>query len=110
MNWRKSNAELAAYLERGAPFLYLSEWTQRLDRCINHLQAVEDYDLGMPEEVSFTTASLRSSAHWLLAVADRLDAAAARRARIAALRNVEGRTPEEARAFLAKADELERGS
>lgn len=107
MNWRKSNAELAQWLEH-APFLYLSEWTQRLDRCISFLQAAEDHDLGTPDELKLSTDSMRSSAEWLLKVADRLDATAAQRARIVALRNVDGRTPEEAAAFLAKADELER--
>lgn len=106
MNWRKSNAELSALLER-APFLYLTEWRERLDRCVAHLQPAEDYDLGQPDEVRLTTDSLRLTAEWLLAVADRLDGAAVKRARIAALRDTTGRTPEEALAYQTKADELE---
>lgn len=108
MNWRKSNAELAALLDRGFPFLFLREWTERLDRCIGMLQAAEAYDLGEPDEVALTTDSLRESARWLLVVADRLDDRARRRGRIAALRDTRGRTPEEAALYRAKADELAR--
>lgn len=107
MNWRRSTAEIARWLEH-APFLYLSEWTERLDRCISQIHAAETRDLGSPDQVKLTTDALRSSAQWLLKVAEELDAAAARRARIAALRDTKGRDPVEAELFRAKADALQR--
>jgi hypothetical protein len=38
VNWRTSNADLAKLYER-APWLYMIEWRERLDRCVNHLSA-----------------------------------------------------------------------
>jgi len=106
MNWRTSTAELARLYER-SPWLYMIEWRERLDRCINHLSAAAIDGKLDPGEAFLEAEQLRRSAEFLHSTADRLEAEARRREKIAALRNVDGRTPEEAATFMAKADELE---
>lgn len=107
MNWRTSSADLAKLYER-APWLYMIEWRERLDRCVSHLQAGAQERRLEPDEARIEARSIRMTAAWLTAVAEQLEDGARRTERIDALRNVEGRTPEEAVMFRAKADELER--
>jgi hypothetical protein len=106
MNWRKSSKELAALFERN-PWLYMMEWRERLDRCVEHLHAGLSAKTIDPDGARWEARSLRSTSEWLAQIADALEAHATKTERIAALRSVQGRTPEEAAAFLAKADELE---
>lgn len=110
MNWRKSNAELTA-LHARVPWLYFVEWRERLDRCIQHLDgAASDRRQPEPDEAREEARRLRSSAEYLMHIADKLDAAAKKTERVRALRDTSGRTPAEAAAYLAKADELEAAS
>lgn len=103
MNWRKSDRDLAALYQRN-PWLYVIEWRERLERCVRHLQGVQRLD---PQEVAWEAKQLRDVADELHGIADRWEREAAKRTRIDALRNVAGRTPAEAAAYLAKADALE---
>jgi hypothetical protein len=105
MNWRKSDRELGELFKR-SPWLYMIEWRERLDRCVMHLQAGVDAPWE-PGEARIEAESLRGTAEWLTAVAAQLEDRARKTERIAALRNVMGRTPEEAALFRAKADEIE---
>lgn len=76
-----------------------------MSRCFRLVD--DDYDLerlsGRVERLEFYVGALRKEV-------DRLFKNKTKKERIAALRNVTGRTPEEAAAFLAKADELERNA
>jgi hypothetical protein len=105
MNWRTSDRDLAELFKR-SPWLYMIEWRERLDRCVAHLQAGAQAPWE-PSEALLEARSLRSTAEWLIAVAAQLEDRARTAERVAALRNVTGRTPEEAALFSAKADELE---
>lgn len=105
MNWRKSNRDLAALFRR-SPWLYMIEWRERLDRCVAHLQAGVEGQWE-PDEARLEAESLRGTAEWLTAVAAQLEDRARMTERVAALRNVTGRTPEEAAMFRAKADEID---
>lgn len=105
MNWRKSDKELSALYDSN-PWLYVIEWRERLTRCVMHLSGVR----GMtPQEVEWEAKELREAADDLIKLAEYWESEAKKQARIEALRNVEGRTPEEAAVFLAKADKLEAG-
>jgi hypothetical protein len=106
VNWRKSDRELAALFER-SPWLYMIEWRERLDRCVAHLQAGVDATWE-PDEARLEAQSLRSTAEWLASIAGQLEERARKTERVTALRNIAGRTPEEAALFRAKADEIER--
>lgn len=106
MNWRKSDKEMSALYARN-PWLYVIEWRERLNRCVMHLSGAR----GMtPEEVEWEAKELREAADDLSRLADVWEAEAKEQARIEALRNVGGRTPEEAALYLAKADKLEAGA
>lgn len=104
MNWRKSNAELAR-LHARSPWLYMMEWRERLDRCVEQLHAG---CTGLsPEAAEVEARQLRSTAEWLGQIADTMEARAHRDARIIALRRTTGRTPAEAKLYAEKADALE---
>ncbi|HTJ35914.1 MAG TPA: hypothetical protein VL738_22050 [Dactylosporangium sp.] len=106
MNWRKSSAELSRLYDR-SPWLYMIEWRERLDRCVMHLDGGAVDGRLSPDEARMEAEQLRSTAEHLLHIAGRLTEQARKRELITALRNVDGRTPEEAAAFIAKADEIE---
>lgn len=107
MNWRRSNAELSR-LHKRSPWLYMIEWRERLDRCVMALDGgAREKALLDPAAARLEAEQLRSSAEWLVLIAARLDKGARKTERVAALRNVEGRTAQEAAVYLAKADELD---
>lgn len=110
MNWRRTNKDLSE-LYKHSPWLYMIEWRERLERCIDHLEAgMAAAPPGMsPEETLYEVDDLRRHADSLTTLIEAMDRRARRQLKIAALRNVDGRTPEEADLFLAKADELASG-
>lgn len=106
MNWRTSSAELSRLYNR-SPWLYMIEWRERLERCVQHLEGGASEGRLDPGEALYEAEHLRHAAHSLTNLAELLEARAKTQEKITALRATMGRTTEETVAFLAKADELE---
>lgn len=86
----RADQDFTAYARAVRRCFKLVEDDYDLERLESRVEALEDYAARLREEI-------RKKYHYKN-----------KKERIAALRNVAGRTPEEAAAFLAKADQLER--